>query len=81
MSLEHVIRAAINEHGAESGSNTPDYILARFMLDCLNAFNAATNERGRWATAHLTSTNKPRTNSILRKTGDNNGKSDGRISD
>lgn len=49
MSLELVIREALNEYNAEAGSNTPDYILARYLMACLNAFDHATKERARWA--------------------------------
>jgi hypothetical protein len=45
MSLEHDIRACINKHSAERGSNTPDFVLARFLVACLGAFNTATRER------------------------------------
>lgn len=48
-SLEMVIRAALNEHNAEAGSNTPDYVLARYLMACLNAFNDGIKERNRWA--------------------------------
>lgn len=46
--LEQDIRAAINRHSAENASNTPDHILARYLIGCLEAFNAATNKRSAW---------------------------------
>ena len=42
--IEHVI----NCHSAESESNTPDFILAHYLLDCLAAFNKATITREQW---------------------------------
>jgi hypothetical protein len=38
----------INRYSKENGSNTPDYILARFLDGCLKAFDLATLERDRW---------------------------------
>lgn len=35
------LRELLNRHSAEGGSNTPDWILATFLLDCLAAFDAA----------------------------------------
>ena len=38
----------INRESAENGSNTPDFILACYLTDCLNAFDRAVNEREAW---------------------------------
>ena len=46
--LEREIAAVINRHSLENGSNTPDFLLAQFLLDCLEAFNRAMQERERW---------------------------------
>lgn len=35
----------INTHSEENGSNTPDYILAKYLDDCLEAFNGAMQSR------------------------------------
>ena len=37
--------ALINIHSRENESNTPDYILAKFLEDCLDAFDFATKLR------------------------------------
>lgn len=37
--------ALINKHGMEGRSNTPDFILAEYMLACLRAFEQASVER------------------------------------
>lgn len=47
-SLESEIRSALNRHCAENASNTPDFILAAFLLACLDAFNLASNARQQW---------------------------------
>jgi hypothetical protein len=43
-SLQEIINAA----SAENGSNTPDFILAEYLEDCLKAFDKAVNQRSRW---------------------------------
>lgn len=46
--LRHEIEQAINRVSAENGSNTPDFILADFLVSCIAAFDRATQERERW---------------------------------
>ena len=43
--LENEIRAALNRASAESNSDTPDFILAGFLMDCLEAWDQATVAR------------------------------------
>ena len=38
----------INKHSMEEGSNTPDFILAQYLSECLKAFDAATRSREQW---------------------------------
>jgi hypothetical protein len=38
----------INKHSVESESNTPDFILAEYLSNCLNTFNIATKRREDW---------------------------------
>jgi hypothetical protein len=45
MSFESELRRILNKYSQENPSNTPDYILAQYMIDCLGAFNAATKHR------------------------------------
>lgn len=42
------IRQAINATGSEKGSDTPDFILAAYLTDCLAAFDKATRARQEW---------------------------------
>ena len=39
------IAAAINRNCAENGSDTPDYVLAEYLVSCLETFDAAVNTR------------------------------------
>ena len=42
------LEALINEYSEENGSNTPDFLLADYLLSCLVTFNAAVNRREAW---------------------------------
>lgn len=39
------LTALINKHSLENTSNTPDLVLADFLMDCLRAFDIATINR------------------------------------
>lgn len=47
-SFKDELRKLLNRHSMENRSNTPDYILAAFMLKCLNAFDDAIVTRTAW---------------------------------
>lgn len=42
------VAAVINRLSLENGSNTPDYILAAYLWDCLTAFNEGVYQRSKW---------------------------------
>lgn len=42
------IQDVINRHSAENISNTPDFILAQYLDQCLNAFDVAVQQRETW---------------------------------
>lgn len=42
------IQSAINRCSAENGSNTPDFILAEYLVACLEAYNHAVRMREDW---------------------------------
>lgn len=42
------LASLINKHSMENGSNTPDYILAQYLLSCLMVFNLAVQQRETW---------------------------------
>jgi hypothetical protein len=46
--LREDIASALNRSSAENGSNTPDFILAEYLADCLAAFDKAAKSRERW---------------------------------
>jgi hypothetical protein len=47
-SLVDELQSALNRHSAENGSNTPDFILARYLERCLLAFDDASVARETW---------------------------------
>lgn len=42
------LEALINRHSKENCSDTPDFILADYMADCLDAYNKAVTRRSEW---------------------------------
>lgn len=42
------LRSLLNRHCMENSSDTPDYILAQYLVDCLNAFTRAVIIRADW---------------------------------
>jgi hypothetical protein len=42
------LQTLLNKHSRENESNTPDFILAAYLLDCLEAFDNAVAKRERW---------------------------------
>ncbi len=46
--FEKELEALINRHSIENGSNTPDFILAEYLMDCLRSWNHLVMKRERW---------------------------------
>lgn len=44
--IKLLITEAINRTNSEQGSNTPDFILSEFLVNCLEAFNREFNDPG-----------------------------------
>lgn len=47
-SLRTEIQDVLSRYSAENASDTPDYVLAHFLMGCLAAWNEAVRERERW---------------------------------
>lgn len=45
LSFKEELEQLINKHSLENESDTPDYVLAEYIQDCLNSFNKAVNRR------------------------------------
>jgi len=52
--MNEELRKLLNAACAENKSNTPDFILAQFMLKCLDAFNESVKQRDEWYGVKLT---------------------------
>ena len=46
--FEKELEKLINQHCKENDSNTPDFILAQYLLGCLMVFNTAIQQRETW---------------------------------
>jgi hypothetical protein len=42
------LQSLINKHSIENDSDTPDYILAEYLMGCLDSFNNTTKRRDTW---------------------------------
>ncbi len=47
-SFEDELGAVINRYSQEQASNTPDFILAQYLIGCLAAWNTAVQQRETW---------------------------------
>lgn len=48
MDFRSELETIINRYSKENGSNTPDFILAEYLDDCLAAFDKASKRRTKW---------------------------------
>ena len=46
--LESELCSVLNRYSTENASNTPDFILAQFLLGCLAAWNIGVQQRETW---------------------------------
>ena len=42
------LESLINRHSQENGSNTPDFMLADYLVSCLRTFDEIVNRREQW---------------------------------
>ena len=47
-SFKRELESLINRFSQENGSNTPDFILAQYLLACLQAWNDSVTAREKW---------------------------------
>lgn len=46
--FEDELRSVLNRYSQENGSDTPDFILAKYLNDCLTTWNHAVSAREKW---------------------------------
>jgi len=48
MNFQKELEQLINKYSLENDSDTPDFILATFLAECLDSFNVAVHNRNAW---------------------------------
>ena len=48
MNFQKELEQLINKYSLENDSDTPDFILATFLAECLDSFNVAVYNRDAW---------------------------------
>lgn len=43
--LREELRAVLNRHSAENASDTPDFVLAEYVMSCIGAFDSGVRRR------------------------------------
>jgi len=51
--LERDLESVLNRYSAENGSNTPDFLLAEYLMGCLAAWNKGVIARDKWYAVRL----------------------------
>lgn len=57
--LEQEIAELLNRHSVENDSNTPDFILAAYVVECLDAYARAIKARTKWGSVPVVTTTLP----------------------
>lgn len=47
-SFQRELETLINRHSMENGSNTPDFLLAEYLCDCLATYEVIMSKREKW---------------------------------
>ena len=47
-SFQQALEHLINTHSVENGSNTPDFMLAEYLCDCLATYEVIIAKREKW---------------------------------
>lgn len=48
LTFEKELEALINKYSIENGSDTPDFLIAEFMSNCLIAYQQVVTKRDKW---------------------------------
>lgn len=51
LEFEKELTELLNKYSLENKSNTPDFMVAKHLIECLIAFNNARIERDKWFTS------------------------------
>ena len=47
-SFQKELENLINRHSMENGNDTPDFLLAEYLCDCLASYEVAVTKREKW---------------------------------
>lgn len=56
--FEKELQTLINKYNLENKSDTPDFILAEYLKNCLEAYNKAVQARDKWFNVDMWADNK-----------------------
>ena len=48
LTFEKELESILNRYSKENESSTPDFILAKYLIACLEAYNTALKKRDKW---------------------------------
>jgi len=48
ITFEKELESLLNRYSKENDSNTPDFLLSEYLIDCLKAYNKALKNRDKW---------------------------------
>jgi hypothetical protein len=48
LTFKDELTSLINKHNLENASKTPDFILAQYLIECLQSYNLAIMLRNKW---------------------------------
>lgn len=60
MTFREELAQLINRYSMENGSNTPDYMLADYLIACLQALDGAVKSRDGWYGVELRPGSEPK---------------------
>jgi hypothetical protein len=65
--FEQELAELINRYSQENASNTPDFILARYLCNCLDNFARAMRQREAWYGGEYRATSTPVSDQAVRE--------------
>jgi len=48
ITFEKELKSLLNRYSKENNSNTPDFVLSEYLINCLKAYNKALKSRDKW---------------------------------
>lgn len=64
LTFEEELQWLINRYSKENASDTPDFILAKYLQDCLESYNSAVQAREKWFGRSVSYVENPSDNTI-----------------